>query len=249
MRFIFSDSYFELITSRQKANEGPVLEAIVQKLKEGLPEKAERYSQIPSAVRLDESRGYSPKTLLGADFSEMIRVSGITKEELLAAFPSAPTTTPEEREFLERCVRLPDSALQQLLSVAKTAIDPTWLDKENTICSPTAILYFRFASMRYDEIRELINTKKYPDPTTNLLKLVWRQPTKRFKLEEIPDIARKLNVSAHYFLLLDSDIHIYTDSDAAEELFDYYTLLPEWWKTVLFECADTFSTEAQNDIE
>ena len=248
MRFVFSDSYREVITSRQKANEGPVLEAIVKKLKDGSQEKAERYSQIPSAVRLDEPRGYWPKPLLGADFSEMLRISGITKEELLASFPVAPTTTPEEQEFLERCARLPDSALQQLLSVAKFAIDPTWLDKDNTICSPSAILYFCFSSMRYDEVRELIDTKKYHDPTTNLLKVVWRQPYKRFKLEEIPDVARRLNISAHYFLLLDSDIHIYTDSDAAEELFDYYTLLPEWWKTVLFECADSFSTEAQNDI-
>lgn len=248
MRFVFSDSYREVITSHQKANEGSVLEAIVQKLKDGTQEKAERYSQIPSAIRLDEPRGYLPKTQLGADFSEMIRISEITKEELLASFPVAPTTTPKECEFLERCARLTDSALQQLLSVAKFAIDPIWLDKENSICSPSAILYFRFSSMRYEDIRELIDTVKHPDPTTNLLKMAWRQPYRRIKLEEIPDVARRLNISAHYFLLLDSDIHIYTDSDAAEELFDYYTLLPEWWKTVLFECADSFCMEAQNDI-
>lgn len=248
MRFVFSDSYLGIITSRQKVNEGPVLEAVVKKLMDGSKEKAERYRQIPSAIRLDEPRGYLPKTQLGADFSEMIRISGITKEELLAAFPVAPTTTPEEQEFLKRCARLSDSALQQLLSVAKFAIDPIWLDKENTICSPSAILYFRFSSMRYEDVRELINTKKYPDPTTKLLKTVWQQPYRRIKLEEVPEVARRLNISAHYCLFLDSDIHIYTDSDAAEELFDYYTLLPEWWKTVLFECADSFSTEAQNDI-
>lgn len=248
MRYVFSDSYREVITSHQKANEGPVLEAIVQKLMDGSQEKVRRYCQIPSAIRLDGLRGYLPKTQLGADFSEMIRISGITKEELLASFPVAPTTTPEEQEFLERCARLPDSALQQLLSIARYAIDPIWLDKENTICSPYAILYFCFSSMPYEEIRELTDTKKNPDPTTNLLKLVWKQPKRRIKLEEIPDIARRLRISTHYCLLLDSDIHIYTDSDTIEELFDYYTLLPEWWKTVLFECADSFSTEAKNDI-
>lgn len=176
------------------------------------------------------------RRMLNMEYVDLDRAAkAIGLDGVIALFAAVGITTNLSRDdasFLERCKKISETSLQTFTDYLNSgALCAAWWTEAD---NPTDRMgdYIRNKYER-GERRNI----DFGANTQTIMKS-FAHYYNALSLDEIPDVAKTLGVSLRWLLCVDNNTAIYTNSAAAENLYDIYKLLPEDRQRIIMAFVD-----------
>lgn len=238
MQIWMTDGRFKHLTAPQRIDTTSILPGTVLSKLKNDKTRFERFKEMRresnAKLGLDVSTPLM-RVFFGHEFCEMIRASGMTREELIASFPTTVSVPEKDREVFANFEKLDNKTVDVLINLMSKVIDKIWLDDE-LLSSPRSVFLLYVSSRHFSEIKELADLdEKNASPALQHMSAVWKTPNfvAVLKTDYLPEVADYTGLSLHYLLRLENDIPFYSSKPHVDELYDLYTLLDERWKAII----------------